>query len=469
MVWATESGQAMKNLKLRHQIVLWTVALETVLLLVFAAVFVGSLKNSQNQQNEQILRLSAAQLNAVVDVHNGTFQVSAAETVDMRTRGVMAWVLTPDDLPSLTIGNAENYPLPSNLPQSEQTLDGTLSNGDPVRILVSPFSEGSQVLGTLVLALPLHDSRALLSEIYFGLGVAIPLVVLLSALGGLFLAGRALQPVSSITQTAQQISAADLSQRLDLDLPDDEIGQLAETFNAMLERLDNAFQRERQFTSDASHELRTPLSFLKTQLSLARSKPREAATLLEMMLEMESDVDRMTRLVEQMLALARVEQHGLDSFAPIDLGALLQDLASNFAEKAQKNNINLNVAIPTQVDLSINGDAERLRQVFINLIENAIKYTPAGEKVSLEAKRNWEKIEVAVRNSGEPIPAEHLPHLFERFYRIQSSRSRDSGGAGLGLAISRQIVQRHGGDIQVESEIESGTVFTVLLPVRKTK
>ena len=458
----------MKNLKLRHQIVLWTVALETVLLLIFAAVFVIFLQNSQNQQNEQILRLSAAQLNAVVDIQDGNLRVSPAETADMRTRGVMAWVLTPDGLPSLTIGTAENYPLPDLLPQPEQSLNGVLSNGEPVRILVSPFTEGSQSLGTLVLALPLHDSQALLRQIYLGLGIAIPLVILLSALGGLFLARRALQPVSSITQTAQQISAADLSQRLDLDLPDDEIGQLAETFNAMLERLDNAFQRERQFTSDASHELRTPLSFLKTQLSLARSKPREAAALLEMMTEMEDDVDRMTRLVEQMLALARVEQHGLDSFAPIDLGALLQDLASHFADKAHKNKIALTIAIPAQVDLSINGDEERLRQVFINLIENAIKYTPAGGQINLEAKRSWEKIEVAVANSGEPIPAEHLPHLFERFYRIQNSRSRDSGGAGLGLAISREIVRLHSGDILVQSEIENGTVFMVSLPASST-
>ena len=459
----------MKNIKLRYQIVIWTVTLEALLLLVFAAVFVAFLQNSQNQQNEQILRLSAVQLNAVVDVQDGEFHVSAAETVDMRTRGVMAWVLAPDGIPSLTIGNAENYPLPNNLPHPDQTLNGVLSNGEPVRILVSTLSEGNQTLGTLILALPLHDSLVLLRQIYIGLAIAIPFIILLSALGGLFLAGRALQPVSSITLTAQQISAADLSQRLDLDLPDDEIGQLAKTFNAMLERLDNAFQRERQFTSDASHELRTPLSFLKTQLSLARSKPRKAAALLKMMAEMEDDVDRMTRLVEQMLALARVEQHGLDSFAPIDLGALLQDLTSHFTEKAQQNDIELNLSIPAQVDLSINGDAERLRQVFINLIENALKYTPSGGQVTLEAKRNWEKIEIVVANSGKPIPAEHLQHLFERFYRIQSSRSRDSGGAGLGLAISREIARLHGGDIQVQSQKENGTVFTVSLPTSETK
>jgi len=122
------------------------------------------------------------------------------------------------------------------------------------------------------------------------------------------------------------------------------------------------------------------------------------------------------------------------------------------------------LALSPQVNLDVNGDLESLRQVLMNLIENAIKYTPPEGQVSLAAKRVWDQIEVIVENSGEPIPPEHLPHIFERFYRVESSRSRDSGGAGLGLAISREIIRRHGGDIQVASDAESGTVFTLQLP-----
>ncbi len=455
----------MKDIKLRYQIVIWTVTLEAVLLLVFAAVFVTYLKSSQNQQIEETLRLSAAQLNAVVDIRSGEYLVSIAETAEMRNLGVMAWVLNPQDQVALTIGNAENYVLPETLPESGQMENSLLVGTEPVRLLVSPLSEGSKTLGTLVLAVPLKSRQTLLREIYLGLAVAIPLVVLLSAVGGLFLAGRALQPVAFITRTAQQISAADLSQRIALDLPDDEVGQLAETFNAMLGRLENAFQRERQFTSDVSHELRTPLSLLKTQLGLARTRPREAEVLLEMMAGMEGDVDRMTHLVEQMLILARVEQHGLEAFTPFDLGVLMQEIISQFGEKAHQNGIELGAAIPSQVDLTIQGDRERLRQVFTNLIENAIKYAPQSGLVNLELKRNWDQIEVAIANSGEPIPPEHLQHIFERFYRAESSRSRDSGGVGLGLAISREIVRCHGGDIQVQSHGGSGTVFIVRLPV----
>lgn len=456
----------MKNIKLRHKIVLWTVTLEAVLLLVFAAVFVAILQGSQSQQIEQTLQLSAAQLNAVVDIQSGVYRVSPAETAEMRSRGVMAWILSPSGQVSLTIGNAENYDLPDPLPLPGQSPESSLASDLPVRLLVSPLTEGNRELGNMVLALPLHDSQALLRQIYLGLSLAIPLIVLLSAVGGLFLAQRALQPVSAITTTARFIGAADLSQRIDLDLPDDEIGLLADTFNAMLARLEEAFRRERQFTSDVSHELRTPLGMLKTQLSLARSRPRDATALLEMLTGMEGDVDRLTALVEQMLALARVEQHGLDAPGQVDLGSLLHEITNHFQPRARRQALNLQLNLPPAVDLVLQGDESRLRQLFNNLIENAVKYTPENGQINVAARRSWDWIEVDVSNSGSPIPPEHLPHIFERFYRIESSRTRTAGGSGLGLAISREIARQHRGEISAQSNSESGTVFSVHLPVK---
>ncbi len=253
----------------------------------------------------------------------------------------------------------------------------------PFVFCTAPLTEGTRNLGTLILAIPLRDSQTIMRQILLGLAIAIPVVLGLSAVGGLFLAGRALQPVAAITHTAQQINAADLSQRLDLDLPDDEIGELAHTFNEMLARLERAFQRERQLTSDVSHELRTPLGMLKTQLSLARSRPREADALLEMMAAMEGDVDRMTRLIEQMLTLARVEQRGLTDFAPVALDSLLREVVAQLQPNAVASKVDLQLEIPPQVDLTVPGDAERLRQVFTNLVENGLKYTPAGGQVTV--------------------------------------------------------------------------------------
>jgi heavy metal sensor kinase len=449
---------------LRVRLVLWTVVLEALLLLVFALVLVVILRSTQNRQIEETLRLSATQLNAVVDLSDSGFRVSAAETADLRARGLLAWVLTPSGEVGLTVGEVDAHPLPAGLPPPEQITEAVLDNGAPVRLLVTPLQEGSRALGTIVVALPLAASQTFLNQILLSLAVAIPIVLVLSAAGGLFLANRALAPVATITATARQISAADLSKRLNLSLPNDEIGQLAQTFDAMLERLEAAFQRERQLTSDVSHELRTPLGMLKTQLSLARSRPRDAAALLQMMANIEGDVDRMTRLIEQLLTLARVEQKGLDESAPVDLGQLLTHVIDPLRETARVRQVSLNLSLPPQVNMHLQGDAEPLRQVFTNLIDNALKYTPAGGQVSVSAHRNWQEIAVSVSDTGTGIPPEHLPHLFERFYRVDSARARDTGGFGLGLAISQTIVQAHNGQITVDSQPDHGTTFTVTLP-----
>lgn len=455
----------MEPISLRARLALWMVVVEALLLAVFTAVTILILQNLQNQQIEDTLHLSASELNAVIDVRDGQYAAAASETAVVRSRGVMAWILSPDNQVALAIGNAENYDLPSDLPLLDQLGTGTLPDNEPVRYFVTPLSEGSRQLGTIVLAVPISDSQLFTRQMGLGLLIAVPIVLLLSILGGIFLAGRALQPVAAITQTAQKISAENLSHRIDMKLPEDEIGQLAQTFNAMLERIDRAFERERQLTSDVSHELRTPLGMLKTQLSLARSRPREAAALLQMMAEMEGDVDRMTRLVEQMLTLARVEQRGLTQLEPVDCAQLLREVVAELQLSAQEHDVVLQLTLPPQVDFFLLADAARLRQVFVNLIENGIKYSPEGRVVQITAVRHWQQIAISVTNEGAGISPENIPHLFERFYRVDDARARTTGGFGLGLAITKAIVEAHGGSIAVESKIDAGSTFTVQLPV----
>lgn len=451
---------------LRTRLVLWMVALEALLLLVFGGVLLLIQQNLENQQIAQTLRLSASQLNAVTDVQGGRYLIEPADAVALRSQGVLAWLLTPAGALAATIGDAAVITAPTTLPNFNQLTDVTLANGRDVRLLVTPLQEGANKLGTLVVALPLRASQLRLRQLLSSLGIAVPIVLLLSAVGGYFLANRALAPVRLITETAQQISAADLSQRLALDLPDDEIGRLARTFNRMLARLEDAFQRERQLTSDASHELRTPLAFLKTQLSLARARPRDAETLLAMMAEMEEDVDRMTQLVEQLLTLARVEQRGVNATTPVALVPLLTALVASLTVYARECGVKLRLEPTTAADLQTIGDETRLRQLFANLIENAIKYTPAGGEVVIQVAPRGEQAAVMVRDTGVGIAAEHLPHLFERFYRVDSARTRTSGGVGLGLAIAQAIAQAHQGQLQVQSVVNEGTTFTVILPLQ---
>ncbi len=455
--------------KLRVQLVLWTVTLEAILLLVFALILVFALQNSLSQQIDETLRLSAAQMNAVVDValDNGVsrYEIPAEDTAALRGRGVMVWILDPSGTIVATVGEAADIPLPVSLPLPGTFADTLLSDDQAGRLFALPLQEGNRAFGTLVLATSLRSVQTFMRDVLLSLAIALPLVLMLSAAGGLFLANRALSPVASITATVRHISADDLSQRIHLNTQDDEIGQLANTFDAMLERLQNAFQRERQLTSDVSHELRTPLGLLKTQLSLARSRPREAAELLQMMRDMEDDVDRMTRLVEQLLTLARLEQRGIQHQADVDVSLVVEAVISQFQGQATAHRINLTLTCPQQVNVTVKGETEALFQVFANLVENAIKYTEPDGFVGIEIVRLWDEISVAVINSGEGIAPEHLPHLFERFYRADSARARQTGGFGLGLAIANALVQSHHGSITAASQPGHQTTFTVTLPV----
>ncbi len=453
----------LNNLRLR--LVLWTILLETVLMLVFGVVLVTALENASNRQIDETLRLSASQLNAVVDVSAGKYDISQQDRTTLQTQGIFAWILNPQGEIATTVGGAATTPLPASLPAVDELTDIDLSGKETSRVLVSPLLEGNRQLGTLVLAISLHNTQTTIQQVWFSLGIAIPFVLLLSGAGGLFLANRALSPVATITRTARQISTEDLSRRLSLKLPNDEIGELAHTFDAMLERLEQGFQRERQLTADVSHELRTPLGMLKTQLSLARSRPRDADTLLHMMADMEGDVDRMTRLTEQTLILTRVEQGGLVDLQPLDLSEILDSVVESWEPKAQVCNVQLSFKRGGHITLPIKGDADRLYQVFSNMIDNAIKYTSAKSIISIEAIRKATEIEILITDCGVGIAPEHLPHVFERFYRADSARTRTTGGFGLGLAISYAIVQAHNGHMDVSSELGRGTTFAIRLPV----
>ncbi|MHB9149222.1 MAG: sensor histidine kinase [Thermoleophilia bacterium] len=450
---------------IRVRLVLWTVTLEALLLLLLAVVSLGVLRSTLNNEINKTLELSSAQLNAVVDVQgDGRYSVPLQDTAVLRQRGVSAWIITPDGTASMFIGATESAPVPDALPAPGSYLDTQLPTGQDVRLLLEPLSEGPANLGTMILALPLGPSRSTISQVLLSLGIAIPLVLLLSASGGLFLTRRALAPVADMTETARQIGAADLSRRIEINIPDDEIGNLARTFNNMLERLERAFEHERRLTADVSHELRTPLGMLKAQLSLARSRPRDTPELLDMMNAMEGDVDRMTRLIEQMLTLARVDQRGLDAREEVSLRNLLTDVHEEMQTPSAERGVRLTLSLPPTGALVVSGEAERLRQVFTNLVENGLKHTAPAGSVSVSAVTDAPRILVTVADTGEGIPSEALPHVFERFYRADDARSRETGGFGLGLAIALAIVHAHDGNIEVSTRSGAGTLFTVSLP-----
>jgi heavy metal sensor kinase len=248
-----------------------------------------------------------------------------------------------------------------------------------------------------------------------------------------------------------------------LDLPPtpDEVGRLTRTFNELLDRLEASFQRQRRFTSDASHELRTPLAVIGGEIEVTLERPRSQSEYIETLRSVQGEAQRMNRLVRELLQLARADAGELRlELEDLDLAELLRDLVEQMQRHAQEAGVRLEANLPAS--LPIYGDRDRLFELFINLFENAFVYAP-GSAVMVRARSDNEDIFVSVKDTGPGIPAEHLPHLFERFYRVDQARRRSSNGSGLGLAIAQEISRAHGGDISVQSEPGQGTTFTVRL------
>jgi two-component system, OmpR family, heavy metal sensor histidine kinase CusS len=292
-------------------------------------------------------------------------------------------------------------------------------------------------------------------------------VALASAVGGgYWLARKALSPVDRMAATAAEITATRLDRRLAEPDANDELGHLAQTFNAMIARLERSFEEVRRFTADAAHELRTPLAAMRTEAEVALRSPRSAeqdTRVLENLLE---EIERLTRLVSHLLFLCREDTGvGVRNFQRVRLDVLVREVAEHMDVAAREKGLALLVDLPTACE--VKGEPDRLRQLFFNLLDNAIKYTGPGGRVTLEGGPSNGQTRFSVTDTGIGIPLEHLPHVFERFYRVDASRSSDTDGNGLGLAICCSIAESHAGRLELESTFGSGTRVTLVLPTNR--
>ena len=319
---------------------------------------------------------------------------------------------------------------------------------------------------TVEVAAPMDELFEALERFRIMLLLTAPVLLVAASAGGYWISRRALAPVDAISKAAQKISIENMAERLDVPKTGDELARLSETLNEMLARLESSVRRMEQFTADASHELRAPVSLIRTTAEVAVLKrDRPAGEYLASLDEILEEAERTSQVVDSLMWLARAESSKeILERVPVDAGAVVQNAAEQGQRLARSRGVAFTLKLPAE-PLQIHADAEALRRALFILMDNAVKYTPEGGSVEagLEARDGFAVASVA--DTGIGIDASDLPHVFDRFWRADKARSREQGGAGLGLSIAKWIVEMHGGEISVRSEMGKGSRFEVRLPL----
>ncbi len=364
-----------------------------------------------------------------------------------------------------------------NIPLSQTAMDSALQSHAtfetirsheeiPIRLLSYPIRHGDRLVNILRVGTSLQPGEDMLSRLVFVLLIGSPLAVAVSVLGGWFLAGRALRPVDSMTLAAQRITGGDLTQRIHT-TSQDEIGRLASTFNDMIARLEASIRQTRQFSADASHELRTPLTIIKGEAELALRKPRSPDVYREVLDSNLEEIDRMSRIVEELLFLSRADLGEVTMASdPVQLDALVQEIHLQAMVLGQERRVETTLEHVEPV--RVLGDEWRLRELILNVVDNAVKYSPHGGTVQLRVITTTDQARIIVQDHGIGISPDEQRLIFDRFYRTNSARAHAQKGTGLGLAICKWIVEAHHGAIAVESVFGQGARFTISLPLLST-
>lgn len=312
-------------------------------------------------------------------------------------------------------------------------------------------------------AYPVEEINDVLGNLFSIFLVLIPIVLAISVFGGYFLAKQSLRPVEVITQTARKITATNLRERIRVKNPEDEIGRLTETLNNMIGRLEASFEQVQQFSLDASHELRTPLTIMRGEIELALRGNKKGASYKKTLASLLEEVLRMTSIIEGLILLAKADSGNVKlEKKPTKLDSLVSEIKEDAEILAEQKKVS--VSISRLDEATVLGDAVRLRQLMLNLVDNAIKYTPEGGKVTLSLERMDGNASFTVEDTGIGIHEAELNKIFDRFYRVDKSRSRLPDGLGLGLSISKWVAEAHGGRLLAESRVGAGSKFTVILP-----
>ncbi len=460
-------------LPIRLRLTLWYVVLLALILVAAGVFLVIRLRTDLTRALDHTLRNSTTEIAADFTPAVGQTETEFRDVTDASLAGLprdasAAQLVSPDGHVSVNAGNGlgARAMLPNDTVAAAAAgttiVRTAVLQGTDYRVYAVPFAMGGQS-NALVVATSLEEVETATHRLILLLGILIPFGIALAAIGGWWLAGKALRPVAQMTDEAGAIGAARPGDRIEVPTTMDELGRLAVTLNAMLDRIQASVDQQRAFVSNASHELRTPLAIMRAEIDVSLAAPGLSTEAYETLTSAREETDRMRAIVEDLLLLARMDEGALDlACEPVELRALTSDALQGIAPLAVGRRIQL--SMPEGGPVTALGDVARIQQVVRNLLENAIKYSPPGGTVTVTVRGEREQAVLVVANTGRGIPADAVPRIFDRFYRSDQSRNREAGGSGLGLAIVRELVEAQGGRVWANSELGSGTEIGCSLP-----
>lgn len=466
---------ARSRFSLRVRLTLWYGAALSVILLIFGGVLYGVMARELREQVDHSLEAAAGVVVRELEERRVgpflSFEDLAAEFPELAVLDKFFQIFSPAGKISIQSFNVSRRDVPLSRTALQEALEGRATwesarfeEDPPIRILSVPIERGGVLVNILQVGTSLRGVEETLHRLLFVLLVSGPAALAVALAGGWFLAGRALRPVEAITQAAERIAAGDFTQRLAVPASRDEIGHLAATFNTMISRLETSFRQIQRFSADASHELRTPLTVMKGETELALRRPRSPEDYRQVLESNLEEIDRLSRIVDELLFLSRADLGDVRmEMLPVRLDAMVEDIQRQAIVLGQDRGIE--ILVSSAEPATVLGDELRLRELVLNLVDNAVKYSHPGGKVEMALRAEGQSVRLSVADSGIGIAPEEQSRIFDRFYRSTAARAHVKAGTGLGLAICKWIAESHHGRIEVQSAPGQGSRFTLVLPL----
>jgi heavy metal sensor kinase len=462
------------NLPIKWRLTLWYGGVLSLILIIFASGIFIYFKNSlQDSIDAKIRSIGEVLSSSMTEAHGasvfGNFERYLENVLGRKPKGKFIQIMDTSGRIGAKMSDIEGEALPTSFNALERAMRGeivyeTIERTKPrLRMVTIPIMDNKKVTSVVQVGTSLEDFDETIRKLLLIIIISIPTSIIVTIVVGYFMAKKALKPVDQIRRAAVKISSSNLDEKIDIGGRRDELGRLAETFNAMIGRLKDAFQRINQFSIDVSHELKTPLTILKGETEVALRKEREKDDYQKLLLSNLEEIDRMSCIIDDLLLLSKADTKEIKlNIEEVALRDLIMDVCMNMKVVADKKDVELQIS--ELEDVRLKGDELKLRRMLLNIVENGIKYSHIGGKVSVSSYVNDGYAKIDVKDDGIGISEEDIKYVFDRFYRADRSRKRESG-SGLGLSISRWIAEAHKGSLEVKSQPAQGSMFTIKLPI----